>query len=66
MSTRVTPVRDEVREIARIFDPARIEAYEAKQMIEECAEIERFGALESALAAGQREKGIDETFLLGA
>ena len=46
-------MRDEVREIARIFDPARIEAYEAKQMIEECAEIERFVGAIKTLAIGR-------------
>jgi hypothetical protein len=52
MSTPVTPVRDKVCEIARVFDPACIEPHEAKRMVEECAEIERFVGAIKTLAIG--------------
>ena len=46
-------MRDKVREIARVFDPASVEPYAAKQMIEECAEIERFVGAIKTLAIGR-------------
>jgi len=52
MSSRVTAVRDEVREIARDFDPARLDAYAAKRVLEDCAEIERFIGAIKTLAIG--------------
>jgi len=52
-STRVTAVRDEVRDIAHAFDPARIDGYAAKRVVEECAEIERFIGAIKMLAIGR-------------
>ena len=50
-------MRDEVREIAHDFDPARLDAYAAKRVLEDCAEIERFiGAIKTLAIGSGRDR----------
>ena len=46
-------MRDEVRAIAHVFDPALIDGYAAKRVVEDCAEIERFIGAIKTLAIGR-------------